>query len=381
MPLERARRLSALFAAAGTVAGVLMSARPFTAFVVCSALYAAAVLYLVSASKWVRIACVLIGCAGCAICAWLTYSLSDMQTTGQLRTFSGLLSAILMWAGTLTACNAARTALCSLGKNKLETKRAVFQMLLDMECFGVGVLLGTANSRGFILPPGVVLCMDLLILAYIGIGWGYRRYLRSSNAEQARTELLHGELAEQEKRFDRLSAELAVVRRTRHDLNNHLTVVASLLRNGERNKARQYVRSLAENMSEDRAAGGSALALSMSRAKTRELEERGVRVDYPDVQVLTPQQRALVWPWASLMIRVAKQVLTGSSDDVFTLYYESEPLVVLAVFTPASAAEVRRLITERMSTVPEATVTIGQSPAAHAVLVSVLLHERLADGT
>lgn len=352
--------------------GTFLPLHPAVAFAVTACLSSAVVLCVIPSVTWMRIALALISCAACAWSAWAGYQvcLRPYPPSDILDIVLEILGLFLVWTGSLSAALAVQNIVLAAADQQ-EHRRAVFRLLLYILCMIFGLLVCILNLRHPALPPGIVICTVLFLLTYVGIGRTFSRQLKTSTQEMVNAESLQKELEIQREQFEQLSAELAVARRTRHDLNNHLTVIATLVREGRRGEAQDYVHSLMDSMRHP--ADTELFAMSLARTKTQDLEESGVRVQYPDVQVLTPLQRAVGWPWTELMIHAAHDVLRGVPDAVLRLTYCADPLRITAQFSPAAEAKIRSIIVSNLLRLPAAAVQIGAS--GRTVLVAVLVYD------
>lgn len=154
--------------------------------------------------------------------------------------------------------------------------------------------LGVApNWFIFILTASYV----LLAAMYVFVS---RKRIRREAAERA----TEAEMHEQQRRFNALSGELAVARELRHDLNNHITVLASLVRNAEREEALRYIDSLEENISRTKtithAGGASFAALLLVEAAL--LRGKGIVFECEALSAQDPQTASALGPlilWAA----------------------------------------------------------------------------------
>lgn len=103
---------------------------------------------------------------------------------------------------------------------------------------------GTVRDLGL----GYDIAAIVLSASYLLLTGLYMRHARHLARQQAESEALQSEMREQQKRFDALSSELDRIRSVRHDLNNHMTVLASLAQSGKRHEALEYLDNLEKTL-------------------------------------------------------------------------------------------------------------------------------------
>lgn len=325
----------------------------------------------------IRFAVVLFTCAFAAVSAWLMYLFdrTPVSPVAGAEDAAGVICRFIVWASALPCSFMLVRVLYSAGSAPADTKRTIFRLLLYAECYVVAVMLSAMDSRGTAPPTGLLISTGLFLAGYVGAAVGYRKHVRMNAEDQLRAEELQQELGEQKAQFESLAARLAALRRTKHDLNNHLTIVATLMRDGKRNEARAYVNALIGSIEAPH--GPSLTATSLARSRTEALEKNGVRVRYPDVRGLVPAARALVWPWTEKIIEIAGKVLPGARDARLEMEYVPEPLTVQALFAPTSKETVRPLLTQAIRQMDSSTaaVLLGEDRDAGTVRVAVVAAE------
>lgn len=353
---------------ASAVFGAMLPHRPFVTVGAAALISALIVFGLFRGDTAVRLIFILISCAAAAVTALLAYMID--RTPVSLDSFAGLICRFLLWSSALSGSCALDRMLYYRGSSGAEAKRAVFRLLLYTECFVASVLLCAMDRWSTDFPPGLFISTGLFLLGYVAAALGYRRHVKLNAEDQVRAEELQTELSEQKEQFNALSAKLAALRRTKHDLSNHLTIVSALLRDGQRNDARPYVQALSAGLHASRE--HAAIAPSLARSRTETLEKNGVRVSYPDVQALSPAERARVWPWTERIVEIAGTVLDGAHNASLELQYTLEPLVVHALLSPASKDTVRPLLLRELQKAGgDSTVLFGENSSAGTVQLAV----------
>lgn len=375
LPLRRLLAWGALVCAAF---GTLFAARPYVSFGIAIGVLILIAALLMQGSLPARLIMLLFQSIECLAIAWYVRTVFSTPPPGA-SVWNDLLYTVgifFIWSGLFSLIIAATVVLIpgALGKN-LSLKASIFRMFLYLEYAAAGSFAALLAHDDVAVPPQVIVIAILLILSNTGLTYAYKTYVSRSAEAKASAEALGAELEEQKTRFEAMSSDLMAVRRLRHDLNNHLTVIASLVRNGKRDEARTYMRDLRMGLEHKQGLPAEKFSMSLVRTRTAHLEERGVKVRYPNVQPLAPAQRALIWSWTSLIVSCAEHAIQPGPDAFLSFEYLPEPLIVNAWFRPADFAAARRYLRTHLLTEPVATVLTGYAREADAVLVSVLVHQ------
>ena len=356
------------------VAGMLFVHRPLAA-AACMVVAVAAVCFgLLSGSVATRTT-LFVGCAatGCLVvwCTSLWFSAPVPGTPaweiliehfGVAFSCAGAFCLLILIAFAIAASTSHRF--------RFALKHWTFRFWAHLEMWSIGILLALSIRARPSLPVSVIVLLSLLVASHVWVTAAYGRYLRSTVADLRRTHRLVRALAAQGERFRALSEQLCTVRRVRHDLNSHLMVMASLVREGRRADARAYLDSLADPAYFGEGEG-TALAAALIRSRVQFLETNGVQVHIGPMEDLPQARRISMWPWAELMVDTAERTLGPGGR--FKMLCEAGPSVLYAEFSPARYQDVRGALIFQLQSGPRATVSVGLTPDRKSVCVRVLV--------
>lgn len=179
----------------------------------------------------------------------------------------------------------------------------------------------------------------LLTIMYVHVS---RKRVRREASKKA-TEV---EMREQQRRFNALSGELAAIRGLRHDLNNHITVLASLVRNGEREEALRYIDSLEENLRRAETVtntGGSSFA-ALLLAETALLKEKGIALECEALSAQDPQTASVLEPLVLWATRFGSYLLGDKEGARIDITFADKNSAVDCALIPCDLEAAQRLL-------------------------------------
>lgn len=183
-----------------------------------------------------------------------------------------------------------------------------------------------------------------LSVSYLVLIALYVRHSRRMTRQQVEKTAISEEMAEQQKRFDTLSGELSRIRGVRHDLNNHMTVLASLAQSGRREEALAYLDNLEETLVKVPIRPMTDLAPYTSLVATQAalLQESGITLRCQALSTEEPDDAQALDPLIIWAGHFAHMMLPGKPDASVDISFCEDRRAIECAMRPLTRAELKK---------------------------------------
>lgn len=199
--------------------------------------------------------------------------------------------------------------------------------LISFHIFFENYVALTSNVPLFMLAITVYLVADLALFAAI-------RVTANNAALKVKNEILEEEMGFQKDFYEQLTSSYEGIRKMRHDIDNHLYAVQSLLDLGKVDEASQYAKTVASEDSLRLMFPGcrNMVVASYLEKKSEDLESLGIRFD-PEIQIpawLSIPNPDLICVFGNLLDNAQEACLKTESPEISIKTVFREPYLTIS---------------------------------------------------